>query len=34
MPGECADWFFDNIMTLSYSACIDGTACPGRKTAF
>ena len=29
LPGECADWFFDNIMT--WSACIDDTACPGRK---
>ena len=22
LPGECADWFFDNTMTWSY--CIDG----------
>ena len=34
LPGECADWFFDNITTWSYIACIDDTACPGRKTTF
>ena len=32
LPGESADWFFDNIMTRS--RCIDDTACLGRKTAF
>ena len=37
LPGECADWFFDNITWYDHIACIyciDDTACPGRKTAF
>ena len=33
LPGECADWFFDNIWH-DYIACLDYTACPSRKTAF
>ena len=34
LPGESADWFFDNITGNDHIARIDDTACPGRKTAF
>ena len=33
LPGERADWFFDNIMTWKNTAFINDTACPGRKIA-
>ena len=37
LPGECVDWFFDNtdiIICISLSfACIDDTACSGRKNS-
>ena len=34
LPGESADWFFDNITGNDNIARIDDTACPGKKTAF
>ena len=34
LSGECADWFFDNIMIHYRISCVNDTACPGNKTTF